>query len=118
MSSSRRAEEARRQSSALRHIDNNLAFTGDETWAWFVLPTQLWAFRSESQREQLMYGFGDALAWLAGHRLHLRITSRPYPTGQWDKRLDELTPRPLEGTPSWSDHIGRHAAPPPQPDDG
>ena len=64
---------------ALRNIEGNLCFTDHEAWAWFVLPTQPWAFRSDTQREQPLYGAGDALAWLAGHRLHLRVTTRPYP---------------------------------------
>lgn len=92
---------------ALRNIENHLCFTGDEVWAWFVLPTQPWSFRSDQQREQLMLGLADGLAWLAGHRLHLRVTSRPYPTAEWAKRLDGLTPRALEtpGADSWSDHL-------------
>ena len=72
-------------------------------------PTQPWAFRSDRQREQLMFGVGDGLAWLAGHRLHLRVTSRPYPTAEWAKRLHELTPNPLRdarrrrrGPSTWS----------------
>lgn len=51
---------------ALRNIDDHLCFTGDDVWAWYVLPTQLWAFRSDTQREQLLHGFGDALAWQLG----------------------------------------------------
>lgn len=100
-------EPARRSRLALRHVDNNLAFTAHEAWAWFVLPTQPWAFRSDSQREQLMFGMGDALAWLAGHRIHLRVTSRPYPTADWARQLHSLTPRPLStpGVESWTDHM-------------
>jgi hypothetical protein len=91
----------------LRNIDDNLCFTGHEAWAWFVLPTQPWAFRSDRQREQLMHGACDGLAWLAGYRLHLRVTSRPYPTAEWAKRLHELTPDPLgsPGVDSWSEHM-------------
>jgi len=94
---------------ALRNIDDNLCFTRNEAWAWFVLPTQPWAFRSDRQREQLVHGVCDGLAWLAGHRLHLRITSRPYPAAQWAKRLHELTPDALEtqGVEPWSEHMVR-----------
>ena len=53
---------------SLRNIDDNLCFTAHEAWAWFVLPTQPWSFRSDTQREQLLFGAGDGLAWLAGHR--------------------------------------------------
>lgn len=92
---------------SLRYIESNLCFTDHEVWAWYVLPTQPWAFRSDTQREQLMFGFGDGLAWLAGHRLHLRATSRPYPTAEWARRLHGITPAPLEtqGVEPWSEHM-------------
>jgi hypothetical protein len=92
---------------ALRNIEDNVCFTSHEAWAWFVLPTQPWAFRSDTQREQLLFGFGDALSWLAGHRLHLRVTSRPYQTAEWARHLHQLTPDPL-GTPGvepWTEHL-------------
>lgn len=92
---------------ALRYIEDNLCFTADEAWAWFRLPTQPWAFRSDTQREQLVFGAGDALAWLAGHRLHLRVTAKPYPSADWARRLHSLTPEPLEtpGVEPWSEHM-------------
>ena len=100
-------DPATRARLALRKIEGNLCFTDDEAWAWYVLPTQPWAFRSDSQREQLLFGFGDALAWLAGHRVHLRVTNRPYPAAEWARRLDLNTPAPLRTTagPSWGDHL-------------
>ncbi len=92
---------------SLRNIDDNLCFTEHEAWAWFVLPTQPWAFRSDTQREQLLFGAGDGLAWLAGHRLHLRVTSRPYPTAEWARRLHQDTPRPLasDAVEPWAEHM-------------
>lgn len=100
-------DPATRSVLALRNIEDNLCFTAHEAWAWFVLPTQPWAFRSDRQREQLLYGIGDGLAWLAGHRLHLRVTSRPYPAAAWAHRLHELTPAPLTtpGSEPWSEHM-------------
>jgi hypothetical protein len=73
-----------------------LSIINDEVGAWYVLPTQPWSFRSEHQREQRIVGLADGLAWLAGHRLHLRVTSRPYPTAEWARNLDRLTPAPLQ----------------------
>ena len=91
----------------LRDIEGNLAFTDHEAWAWFVLPTQPWAFRSDTQREQLILGTGEALTWLAGHRIHLRVTSRPYPAAEWARRLDQLSPQALKTSAdsTWSDHL-------------
>ena len=103
-----RSDKTAKARLTLRNIEDNLCFTSNEAWAWFVLPTQPWAFRSDRQREQLMFGFCDGLAWLAGHRLHLRVTSRPYPTAEWARRLHQLTPNPLEtpgvddGRSTWS----------------
>ncbi len=79
---------------ALRNIEDNLCFTDHEAWAWFVLPTQPWAFRSDTQREQLLYGAGDALAWLAGHRLHLRVTIPALPGGGVGPRARPAHPEP------------------------
>lgn len=92
---------------ALRHISGNVCLTPDEAWVWFKVPTQPWAFRSDSQREQLLFGAGDAMSWLAGHRLHLRVTSRPYPTAEWAKRLHQITPEPLAtpGVEPWTEHM-------------
>ena len=94
---------------ALRNIEDNLCFTDTEAWAWYVLPTQPWAFRSDTQREQLLFGSADALAWLAGHRVHLRVTTRPYPAAEWARQLDQNTPAPLNGQAgsSWGDHLVR-----------
>ena len=33
---------------ALRNIEGNLCFTDHEAWAWYSLPTQPWAFRSDT----------------------------------------------------------------------
>ena len=102
-----RRDPVQRSGLALRDIDDNLCFTRHEAWAWFVLPTQPWAFRSDMQREQLLYGAADVLAWLAGHRLHLRVTTSPYPAVDWARNLDARTPTPLETPlgPSWGDHL-------------
>jgi len=94
---------------ALKYVDNNLCFSSNEVWAWFRVPTQPWAFRSDLQREHMMFGFADALAWLAGYRLHLRVTSRPYPTAEWALNLHRLTRDPLStpGVEPWSEHMVR-----------
>jgi hypothetical protein len=102
-----KSESVQRTGLALRNIEDNLCFTSREAWAWFVLPTQPWAFRSDTQREQVLYGAADVLAWLAGHRLHLRVTTSPYPAAEWARNLDRRTPAPLAtpGGLSWGDHL-------------
>ena len=91
----------------LRYIEDNLCFTDNEAWAWFVLPTQPWAFRSDRQREQLMFG--------ARRRSGLARGSPAAPAGHLaalpdrgvGPRLHDLTPNPLEtpGVDDWSEHM-------------
>jgi hypothetical protein len=93
---------------ALREIAGNLTITRDRVVAWFVLPPQHWAFRSEKQRTALLMGAGTTLAGLTGHRLHWRVTSRPYPVRVWAEGLDRNTPEPVGGKAAgspWSDHL-------------
>jgi len=100
-------ERAIRDRLALRNVEGNLAFTAGEVWAWFVLPTQPWSFRTDGQREQQVVGLADALAWLAGHRVHLRVTTKPYATHEWARGLASITPRPIKtpGQAGWGDHL-------------
>ena len=94
---------------ALRAIEGNLAFTDNAAWAWFWLPTQRWAFRADSDRFNLIVDMASRLGALAGRRVHVRVTSRPYPAASWARALDERTPDPLPGVAgdSWSDHLVR-----------
>ena len=94
---------------ALRAIEGNLAFTDGAAWSWFALPTQRWAFRADPDRLNLIVDLASRLGALAGRRVHLRITSRPYPAASWARALDERTPDPLPGVPgdTWADHLVR-----------
>jgi hypothetical protein len=94
---------------ALREIDDNLTFAAGSVWAWYSLPTQQWAFRSDGQRFNLILDAASRYAALEGYRLHLRVTSRPYPAAAWAKGLDRRTPSPLNGIAgdTWGDHLVR-----------
>jgi AAA-like domain len=94
---------------ALRTIEGNLAFTDQAAWAWFALPTQRWAFRADGERLNLIIDTATRLSSLAGRRLHLRVTSRPYPAASWARALDSRTPDPLPGVEgnTWADHLVR-----------
>lgn len=108
--SSRRSEiRASRLPLALRAIEGNLAFTEGAAWAWFTLPTQRWAFRADPDRLNLIVDVAGRLGALAGRRVHLRVTSRPYPAASWARALDDRTPDPLPGVPgdTWADHLVR-----------
>ncbi|GAB3264839.1 ATP-binding protein [Kineosporia babensis] len=92
---------------ALRTIEGNLAFTDQAAWAWFALPTQRWAFRADGERLNLIIDTATRMAALSGRRLHLRVTSRPYPAASWARALDARTPDPLPGIDgnTWADHL-------------
>lgn len=94
---------------SLRSIEGNLAFTDTAAWAWFALPTQRWAFRADGERLNLIIDTATRLSSLAGRRLHLRVTSRPYPAASWARALDARTPDPIPGVEgnTWADHLVR-----------
>ncbi|MFD0594962.1 ATP-binding protein [Catellatospora coxensis] len=76
--------------------------------AWYMLPEVRWAFRPDADREALLSAISEQYAGLAGFRLHLRRTTRPFPADQWAAQLDHLTARPLPpvpGAPGWGDHL-------------
>jgi hypothetical protein len=102
----------------LREITDNLAVTPTAVTAWYLLPEQRWSFRTDPERRDLIYAVGRRFAQLAGYNLHIRVTSRPYPTGLWARNLHHNTPHPLppadghkcsrpcvEGAPCWSKHL-------------
>ncbi|GIF81377.1 ATP-binding protein [Catellatospora bangladeshensis] len=89
-------------------IAGHLTFTPHAVTAWYVLPEVRWAFRPDAEREALLSAISEQYAGLAGFRLHLRRTTRPFPADQWAAQLDQLTARPLPpvpGAPGWGDHL-------------
>jgi hypothetical protein len=93
---------------ALTEIAGHLTFTETTVTAWYWLPEVRWAFRPDLDREALIIAISEQYAGLAGFRLHLRRTSRPFAADEWARALDHNTPRPLPdvaGAPSWADHL-------------
>src|SRR5689334_24850067 len=76
--------------------------------AWYLLPEVRWAFRPDPEREALLSAISEQYAGLAGFRLHLRRTTRPFPADEWARVVDGNTVRPLAdvaGATSWGDHL-------------
>ncbi|HEX6873048.1 MAG TPA: ATP-binding protein [Micromonosporaceae bacterium] len=93
---------------ALTEIAGHLTFTPTTVTAWYWLPEVRWAFRPDADREALIVAISEQYAGLAGFRLHLRRTSRPFAADEWARVLDQGTARPLPdvaGAPSWGDHL-------------
>ncbi len=92
----------------INEIAGHLTFTASTVTAWYSLPEVRWAFRPDAEREALLSAISEQYAGLAGFRLHLRRTSRPFPADEWARTVDSHTPRPLRdvaGATSWSDHL-------------
>lgn len=68
---------------AARSIDGHLVRNGLEVYAWYRLAPQRWSFRSDAQRQDLIYAIAGQYAELQGRWLHLRVTARPYPIRMW-----------------------------------
>ncbi|MBE1486512.1 ATP-binding protein [Plantactinospora soyae] len=93
---------------AITEIAGHLTFTPNTVTAWYWLPEVRWAFRPDAEREALLSAISEQYAGLAGFRLHLRRTTRPFPADEWARTIDSHTPAPLatvSGAPSWSDHL-------------
>ncbi|HLL69061.1 MAG TPA: ATP-binding protein [Micromonosporaceae bacterium] len=67
----------------LREVAGHLTYTGATVTAWYAVPEQQWAFRPDAERAALMGRIAKQYAGLAGARLHLRRTTRPYPVSAW-----------------------------------
>ncbi|WP_285686037.1 ATP-binding protein [Actinoplanes sp. NBRC 103695] len=92
----------------ISEIAGHLTFTQSTVTAWYWLPEVRWAFRPDAEREALLSAISEQYAGLAGFRLHLRRTTRPFPADEWARTVDSLTVRPLpdvSGATSWSDHL-------------
>jgi hypothetical protein len=93
---------------AISEIAGHLTFTQSTVTAWYSLPEVRWAFRPDAEREALLSAISEQYAGLAGFRLHLRRTNRPFPADEWARTVDSFTPNPLPdvgGGTSWSDHL-------------
>ena len=93
---------------AITEIAGHLTFTPNTVTAWYWLPEVRWAFRPDAEREALLSAISEQYAGLAGFRLHLRRTTRPFPADEWARNVDAHTPHPLAPVPgaaSWSDHL-------------
>lgn len=93
---------------AITEIAGHLTFTPNTVTAWYWLPEVRWAFRPDAEREALLSAISEQYAGLAGFRLHLRRTTRPFPADEWARTIDSYTPNPLPdvpGTPGWGDHL-------------
>jgi hypothetical protein len=92
----------------INEIAGHLTFTSSTVTAWYSLPEVRWAFRPDAEREALLSAISEQYAGLAGFRLHMRRTNRPFPADEWARTVDSHTPRPLPdvvGSTSWSDHL-------------
>lgn len=92
----------------ITEIAGHLTFTPNTVTAWYRLPEVRWAFRPDPEREALLSAISEQYAGLAGFRLHLRRTTRPFPADEWARTVDTNTPHPLPpvpGGPTWADHL-------------
>jgi len=93
---------------AITEIAGHLTFTPNTVTAWYWLPEVRWAFRPDAEREALLAAISEQYAGLAGFRLHLRRTTRPFPADEWARTIDAHTRAPLPDvpdTPGWADHL-------------
>jgi hypothetical protein len=92
---------------SLREIAGTITLTRRSAYAWYVVPPARWAWRADGDRRGMVESAGIAYAGLAGRRVRIRVTSRPYPVAAWARGLHARTPSPLPGSDdnTWSDNL-------------
>ncbi len=96
-----RAERQTGQALALTEVIGNLAFTSNTVTAWYRWPGTPWAYRPDRQRDTQIVNIAVQLAELAGHRIHLRRTSSPFPIADWLHAAGRNVAAPEPSLQSW-----------------
>jgi hypothetical protein len=99
---------------ATDEVAGPLQFTRGGVFVWFMLGGQSWDFRTLDDRRRLWdqqaFRYGQLAASRAeGRPIRLRVSTRPYPSFEYARSLDEETPNPLPQVPggeSWNDYLG------------
>lgn len=87
----------------LEGISGHLAVTrGGHVTAWYVARPARWSFRSPADQTATILAHAQRLSELAGRRIHLRVTHRPYPVARWARELHESVVDPL---PGWEEYL-------------
>ena len=73
---------------AITEIAGHLTFTPHAVTAWYSLPEVRWSFRPDAERETLLSAIAEQYAGLAGFRLHLRRTTRPFAADSWARAIE------------------------------
>src|SRR5919112_1566680 len=85
---------------ATEEVAGPIQFTRGGMFVWFILGGQSWDFRTLDDRRRLWdqqtYRYGQLAAWRPGGRpTGLGFSTRPYPSFEYARSLDEETPSPL-----------------------
>jgi hypothetical protein len=99
---------------ATEEVAGPLQFTRGGLFVWFMLGGQSWDFRTLDDRRRLWdqqtYRYGQlAASRPEGRPIRLRVSTKPYPSFEYARSLDEETPSPLPQVPgaeSWDDYLG------------
>ncbi|MGH9246337.1 MAG: ATP-binding protein [Acidimicrobiales bacterium] len=93
---------------ALRYIEDGLALTRHDAWAWFAVPTRSYDLLSDQQRLVEARSLALALASLRDAECHLIVAHQPFEPMAWAAHLDETTPHSRPGWESYLSHLEQH----------
>lgn len=98
---------------ALRRVAGNLTgattAAADRVTAWYVMRPVKWSYLSTNELRAVVDQQAAAYAHLAGHRIHLRVSSAEYPVEAWAAALDGDTPNPVN-PPAWYKYVANTQA--------
>lgn len=100
----------RTRSLALKATRGNVTYSSTGPMAWYVLDPVRWSFRDSASREAVVTAAAAHYAALAGRRLHLRITARPWSAEWWRAEMAADAVNPLPGYGAYLDSEADHLA--------
>jgi hypothetical protein len=93
---------------SLRYIEDGLALTRRDAWAWYAVPTRSYDLLSDQQRLAEARTIALGLASLRDAECHLLVAHRPFDPAAWAASLDEGTPHSRPGWESYLSHLEQH----------
>jgi AAA-like domain len=92
----------------LRYLEDGLAVTRSDVWAWFAVPTRSYDLMSDHERVSEARSLALGLAGLRDAECHLIVAHHPFDPSTWAADLDDATPHSRPGWEAYLSQLEQH----------